>query len=413
MKCLCIVVTLILLALCETGFAEEVIIGDPVVVQIMGNANMDQFVDNDDIIYVQGIIDGKNERTKLADANNDGNVDSADIEYIKKIIAGTESELFYRDANDKVESVRHPLNSAIVVYDNAAEMVRILGAQDKIVGVDKMIVDLPTYFPEFSKLPSIGNRKDMNAEAVFDIGPEAVIIPRLSNIGPEFKDKITSNGIDYIMLRMWESHTAQTSLMTLGYILDKSENAKKYIEYQNQILNEIKKRVATIPEDKRKRVFMDRPGDTTVASGSGYSEAIEFVGGINIAKDIAKNTGTQLPEVDPEWVVKENPDVIIGLSWEGGYETNDPGTLKKRYDEILAKPGFSSIDAVKNNNVFISTYIDLLGPGFHIGLVKLAKMLYPELFADMDVRQLQNEYLTNWQHVNYDLSKNGVFQYPA
>jgi hypothetical protein len=109
MKCLCIVVTLILLALCETGFAEEVIIGDPVVVQIMGNANMDQFVDNDDIIYVQGIIDGKNERTKLADANNDGNVDSADIEYIKKIIAGTESELFYRDANDKVESVRHPL----------------------------------------------------------------------------------------------------------------------------------------------------------------------------------------------------------------------------------------------------------------------------------------------------------------
>jgi ABC-type Fe3+-hydroxamate transport system substrate-binding protein len=49
---------------------------------------------------------------------------------------------------------------------------------------------------------------------------------------------------------------------------------------------------------------------------------------------------------------------------EGGYETNDPGTLKKRYDEILAKPGFSSIDAVKNNNVFISTYIDLLGPDF-------------------------------------------------
>lgn len=413
MKYTVIIFSLFLLVLCSVAYAEEVVIGDPIVVQIMGNANMDQFVDDKDIAYVQGIIGGTNEKTKLADANNDGNVDQADIDYIQQIIKGTESELFYLNGNDEVSSVRHPLNTAIVVYDNAAETVRILGAQDKIIGVDKMIADLPTYFPELSKLPSIGNRKDMNAEAVFEIGPEAVIIPKLSNIGPEFKDKITANGIDYIMLRMWESHTAPTSLMTLSYILDKTENAQKYIDYQNQILNEIKKRVATIPEDKRKRVFMDRPGDTTVTKGSGYSEAIEFVGGVNIAKDIAKDTGTQLPEVDQEWVVKENPEVIIGLSWDGGYETSDPETLKKRYDEILAKPGFSSTDAVKNNDVFVTTYIDLLGPGFHIGLVKLAKMLYPELFADMDVQQLQNEYLTNWQHVDYDLSTNGVFQYPT
>ncbi|KAF5086235.1 Periplasmic binding protein [anaerobic digester metagenome] len=395
---------------CTSG--EEVIIGEPIVVQIMGNANMDQYVDDQDIAFIQEIISGSKEKTKLADANNDGSIDQEDITQIEKILDRTATELFYLDANEEVSKVRHPLNTAIVVYDNAGEIIRILGAQDKIIGTDNMIVALPTYFPEFSKLPSIGNRKDMNVEAVLDIGPEAVIVPKLSNIGPEFKEKITNNGIDYVMLRMWESHTAVPSLMTLGYILDETENANRYISYQEKILNEIKSRVATIPEEKRKRVFMDRPGDTTVAKGSGYSEAIEFVGGINIAKDISKDTGTQLPEVDAEWVVKENPDVIIGLSWEGGYETDDINTLKKRYDEIIAKPGFSSMDAVKNNQVWVTTYIDLLGPGYHIGLVKLAKMLYPELFADMDVKQLQNEYLTNWQHINYDLENHGVFQYP-
>ncbi len=377
----------------------------------MGNANLDQFVDDRDVDYLQKIIGGTETKTRLADANNDGKIDQSDIDQVEQIIKGTENEIFYLDAHDKVASARHPVNSAIVIYDNAGEIIRILGASDKIIGTDNMIVALPTYFPEFSKLPSIGNRKDMNTEAVFDISPEAVIMPELG-LSSEFGEKIESNGIDFIQLRMWESHTAVPALMTLSYILDETENAKNYISYQDKILNEIKTRVATIPEEKRKRVFVDRPGDTTVAKGSGYSEAIEFIGGINIAKDVAKDTGTQLPEIDSEWVVEQNPDVIIGLCWEGGYETNDINTLKKRYDEIIAKPGFSSMDAVKNDQVFITTYIDLLGPGYHLGLVKLAKMLYPELFADMDVKQIQNEYLTNWQHIDYDLDSNGVFQYP-
>jgi iron complex transport system substrate-binding protein len=164
-----------------------------------------------------------------------------------------------------------------------------------------MIVDLPTYFPEFSKLPSIGNRKDMNAEAVFDIGPEAVIIHGYPILGLNLKIKYTSNGIDYIMLRMWESHTAQTSLMTLGYILDKSENAKKYIEYQNQILNEIKKRVATIPEDKESGYLWIGLVTLLLQADQDIQRQLNLSGELILQKISQKNTGTQLPEVDPEW----------------------------------------------------------------------------------------------------------------
>lgn len=392
--------------------AEEVVIGDTIVVQIMGNANMDHLLDGRDIEYIEDIIGGAKPRTKLADANNDGKIDQDDIDQIQRIIDGTATEIFYLNANEEVRSVRHPLQSAIVVYDNAAETVRILGAEDIIIGVDSMIADLPTYFPEFRDLPSIGNRKDMNVEAVLDINPEAVIIPRLSNI-PEFEEKLGGRGIDYVMLRIWESHTSVPSLVTLGYILDRVDRAHEYMAYQEEILQQIRERVATIPADKRLRVFMDRPGDTTVAKGSGYSEAIEYVGGINIAKDVSRETGVQLPPIDPEWVVEQNPDVIIGLSWLGGYETDDIETLKARYDEILAKPGFSKTNAAKDNRVYVTTYIDLLGPGHHIGLVKLAKWLYPEMFADMDLEKIHSEYLTKWQRLDYDLSSHGVFMYPA
>ena len=45
---------------------------------VFGNANMDETVDETDIAYVEGIIDGTNEVTELADANYDGNIDAQD-----------------------------------------------------------------------------------------------------------------------------------------------------------------------------------------------------------------------------------------------------------------------------------------------------------------------------------------------
>lgn len=42
---------------------------------IFGNANMDDTIDEDDISYVEGIIDGTSEETQLADANYDGTID--------------------------------------------------------------------------------------------------------------------------------------------------------------------------------------------------------------------------------------------------------------------------------------------------------------------------------------------------
>jgi len=140
---------------------------------------------------------------------------------------------------------------------------------------------------------------------------------------------------------------------------------------------------------------------------------VEFAGGINIAKDLKGGFESVLPAVDSEWVVKENPDVIIGLSWDGGYETDDMNVLKKRYDEIVAKPGFSEINAVKNKRVYITPYINVLGPGYHIGLIQFAKWLYPEQFKDLNVKTVQDEYITNWQNLYYDLNEHGVFGYPV
>ena len=60
---------------------------------IYGNANIDENIDEADISYVQDIISGNSKSTELADANHDGKVDASDIDQIEKIIKGDAENL--------------------------------------------------------------------------------------------------------------------------------------------------------------------------------------------------------------------------------------------------------------------------------------------------------------------------------
>jgi len=390
---------------------------DNLTLKIYGNANMDDMIDQRDIAYMEGIINGSSESTDLADANQDGKIDQGDIERIGEIISGIETELYYINVNDEVAKVKHPLNRIVIVYDNTAEIIRILGAQDRVVGVDSQdgssIQGYPLYFPEFNKTPSIGYRKDCDAEKILELNPDAIIVHAKNEMAcPEIEKKLDGADIDVIRLGTWESHTAVPALMVLAYMLDEVDNATRYREWQSSYLNMVKERVSEIPQEERIRVFVDRPGNTTVSRGSGYSEAVELAGGVNIASDLKGGFQNVLPAVDTEWVLEQNPDAIIGLSWDGGYEADDEAVLKARYDQILGTTGFNETNAAHDGKVYVTYFINTLGPGYHIGVLYFAKWLYPDLFEDLDPVAAHQEYIDKFQNVDYDLKEHGVFVYP-
>ena len=76
---------------------------------IFGNANMDDTIDEEDIAYVEGIIKGENAATNLSDANYDGEVDEKDIAQIEEIIKGEEKNLTLIDSADKIVTVKKTL----------------------------------------------------------------------------------------------------------------------------------------------------------------------------------------------------------------------------------------------------------------------------------------------------------------
>ena len=223
---------------------------------IFGNANMDELIDEQDASYVGGIINNANDKTDLADANQDGKVDDADIDRIRQIIDGSESELYYLDCMGNVSKVKHPLNRIILIYDNTAEIIRILGAEDLVVGVDSegnsgAIGKYPTYFPEFVKTPSIGNRNDCDVEKILELKPDAIITGTKTGC-PSIEQKLEGSGIDIIRLETW-SKGSQT-LEMLGYMLDKVDNAEIYREWKDGYLDMIRERVEGYRRSKSKSI---------------------------------------------------------------------------------------------------------------------------------------------------------------
>jgi len=94
-----------------------------------------------------------------------------------------------------------------------------------------------------------------------------------------------------------------------------------------------------------------------------------------------------------------------------GYATDDVSALRGKREEIMNRPGFAAVPAVKNGSVYTCYSNILLGSMYFVGVAYYAKWFYPELFEDLKPNAIHQEYLTKFLRIDYDLSKHGVFVY--
>jgi iron complex transport system substrate-binding protein len=181
----------------------------------------------------------------------------------------------------------------------------------------------------------------------------------------------------------------------VGKLLDCEDQAEKLLEFRSSILTKINETVKDIPEDEKVRVYYAEgpTGLATDPSGSQHSQVIDICGGINVA-DCPLTPGNGMTQVSIEQIMNWNPEAII---------TSSP----QFYRTVYSDPLWTSIEAVQNNRVYLAPqnpfcWIDRpQGPHLIIGTAWTAKMLYPDLFADMDLDSLTREFY--WEFFHYDL----------
>ncbi|MFZ5688606.1 MAG: stalk domain-containing protein [Bacillota bacterium] len=308
------------------------------------------------------------------------------------------------DSMGRRVQVPSPPNRIVVIIGHVAEVISALGAADRVVGVS----DDLGFFPQalLKDKPKVGKAFTPSVERIVELKPDVVFASRW--LKPELAQQIEAAGIPLVYLVCWEPRTMVQDVLTLGDILGKEKEAREYADFYNRYLQMIQGRIAKLKPEDKPLVYLEGYSDySTVAAGAGGAELLELAG----ARNIAAGEPVPHPKVSPEWVVSKNPQVIIKAvahtSVPSGYLESDEAMRKKR-DEIISRPGWKGIAAVKHNRVYVITGEIYASPRTYIGIAYFAKWLHPELFRDLDPEAMHREHLQRF----HGLKLEGAWVYP-
>ena len=314
-------------------------------------------------------------------------------------------------------TVYKPVNSIIVLHSNSAEILKTLDSPDKIIGISKHTADCSDFFPQIGRLPMVGSMTSPDIEKIVSLDPDVVIAygSHFTRWSEELGKKLHGTDIILIRLDCYKPETMIDDVRKLGYIIDREREAEEFAGWYLGYLDVIDGRIGDLREDEKPRVYIEGYDDyKTYSSGSGAHQLVEMAGGRNLAAGLS---GSYM-KVDPEWVVVQNPDIIVKVvgTQTGalcGYGTDDPGEMSALRDEIMSRPELADTEAVRTGRVYlICASGTWTNPKYLIGLSYLAGWFHPDLFEDMDPEAIHHEYLSGFQGLNYNSSERGVFVYP-
>ena len=211
----------------------------------------------------------------------------------------------------------------ISLLPSATEAVCVLGACDKLVGVDDFSFDPP----EITTLPRLGKTWQPNLEAIVQLQPDLVLAGR----APQVIQKLQALGLNVQEVDAVSVHEVHTVLQRLDKLLD-TQRAPLVIEDIDQTLKTLSEEATQIPQQ---RVYIEV--DAALYSAAPHSFIGELLAALG-AQNIASSQGTAFPKLSPEYVVQHAPDLIIQTYSQGA-------------QAIHTRPGWHSIPAIKNGRI--------------------------------------------------------------
>jgi iron complex transport system substrate-binding protein len=304
------------------------------------------------------------------------------------------------DATGAQITIQRPVERIVCL--TSAENVYALGGGDKIVAISGMLTtDVKEVLPEsILALPVVGETDVApNVEKIIELDPDVILASQ--RLTDENRNMFEAAGIAVIE----DSSTGDrriSYITNLGLILNAEEKADEILSYEAHYWQLVQDRVGDLPRSEKPTVFFEWYMDwfSTGPNGS-YSKLIEAAGGINIGE----NATVESPQLSSEFVIEQNPDIIIRmLDYTSGETLED---FQNLHTDIVSRSGMSSLKAVQNNEVYVIKS-PLLVERDVVGLLYFAKWFHPDLFADIDPAAVHAEMIQKY----FGATVSGVYLYP-
>jgi iron complex transport system substrate-binding protein len=221
--------------------------------------------------------------------------------------------------------IKDDLGHTTTLAASLTETVCELGACARLVGVDRY-----SNFPApVNALPKVGGMDDTNVELIASLKPDVVLVAVASRVS----DRLRALGLKVVALEPRSYKDVQRVLNTIGQILavPDAQRVWRHIEAG------VAAAAASVPASARGvRVYYE------VANGIWAAGPVSFMGEtltrLGAGNIIPAELGP-FPKINPEFVVKANPALImVGARGAQG---------------LTERPGWNQIDAVKRGRLCV------------------------------------------------------------
>ncbi len=250
---------------------------------------------------------------------------------------------------------------SVLVDKSRIQAVSYIAANDSISNVAEWSRDIP-------------HKIQMDIEQILACEPDIVFMSKSARA--EIVDMLLKAEIPVVQFDNYDSiGDLQANLYKVGEALGAQEKAQAVIRAMDDDLRAID--VAMEKVKDRPKVMNYSITGFVAGKGTTVDEFIVRGGGINVA---AENGIKSRQKISVEKIIEWNPDVIL-LS---GYMPKREGFP----DEFRADPALQTVNAIKNNRVYVITgkHLTTLSQFVVKGAQDVARLLHPECFANGPVK---------------------------
>ncbi|OOC62578.1 ABC transporter substrate-binding protein [Paenibacillus ihbetae] len=327
----------------------------------------------------------------------------------------------FTDTSGKEITLEIPVQKAVVINRNTAEAIKLLGAAESIAATGDNTIKHNSYLG-FDHLPNVGETEQVNLEAILSLKPQ-VVFTYTNRPDHKLEEKLEPAGIKVVRMNNYLPEQMDTEWELLGKLFGQEERAAEFLEWKHEIERIAAERIQSIDPGEKKSVlalsagFLNSNGGYRVfpsqsqggGTGVGEGYATILAGGRDAADlqwDPAEASTTIM--VDEEYVLKRNPDVVtLHGTWLGGYETMETKAIDEAFANMLNISSLNKLNAGKDREVYFFHTNFIGSDKRYIGVLQLAKWLYPDRFEDVAPDAYAKEYFEKWLGVPYQ----GIWSY--
>lgn len=234
----------------------------------------------------------------------------------------TAAPITLRDDRDTEHRFTSPPQRIVTLLPSLTESVWALGGGPRLVGVDRF----SNWPADLAALPRLGGLDDAQIESIVALKPDVV----LASTSARAIDRLEALGFKVLRLKSETHADVRRTLVLLATLLGTPAEGERVWQ---RIQRDIAAAAERVPSSRRgQRVYFEIGGGPYAAGRSSFiGETLALLGMDNI---VPAELGP-FPKLNPEFVVRALPQVVMGVQREQA--------------AMAARPGWQSIPAIAQN----------------------------------------------------------------